>query len=400
MPFADEPRDLQMALATRVAGRLSHAPDSSRGGFVDLLEFFHRWDADYVIGQIEPEPGRTIAPDAGELRVLMMSGRRVSPLAEGRSGLLTGWHDRARAARIEGPGPVGTLVSMGICELLGVIRGERFAFLELMDAIKGPAQVVYTSDTPLVHSARIVAEQIRRIPAEREAIARDLAAGLAGGPIMPTPADWVFAGAMLNALGRSPVTETYQVIARDGLRNAGPADAIVLSAHSESSTIFRHRRLGYSLYSHDFRLGDAGPAYVGWLRAQFEPVRRTLDDIRADYDILIDLIRERAPATQILICNIMSSSGADDVQSYAAFDAPLGETLSSVHAKDINLMLCDLARERDIAVVDADAIAAELGGQRNVPDGVHQNGAMQAETRAEILRILRARGVPGFEPAG
>jgi hypothetical protein len=105
------------------------------------------------------------------------------------------------------------------------------------------------------------------------------------------------------------------------------------------------------------------------------------------------------PKTRLLICNMMSTSGLDDVQSYAAFDEPLGETLSGVHAKDMNLMLCDLARAHDIAVVDTDAIAAELGGADNLRGGIHQSGAMQAETRAEILHILRARGVPGFGPA-
>jgi hypothetical protein len=51
-----------------------------------------------------------------------MAGRRVTELAEGRSGLLTGWHDRSRARSVEDDGPVGTLLSLGICEMLGVIN--------------------------------------------------------------------------------------------------------------------------------------------------------------------------------------------------------------------------------------------------------------------------------------
>jgi hypothetical protein len=70
--------------------------------------------------------------------------------------------------------------------------------------------------------------------------------------------------------------------------------------------------------------------------------------------------------------------------------------LDSVRAKDLNLMLCDLARERDIAIIDTDAIAAEFGGRLSLPDGVHQNGTMQSEMRAEILHILRTRRAPGF----
>ena len=189
------------------------------------------------------------------------------------------------------------------------------------------------------------------------------------------------------------------MLARDGLRDAGPPDAILLSAHSEGRVVHRHRKLGFHVQSHHYRINDAGPAVRHWLSNDFELLRRTAETIRADYDVLIELLRAQVPNRQILICNMMSTLGQDDVQGYAAFDEPLGDILASVHAKDVNLMLCDLARGHDIAVVDADAIAAELGASRNLRDGMHQSGAMQAETRNEILRILRARGVPGFSAA-
>ena len=59
-------------------------------------------------------------------------------------------------------------------------------------------------------------------------------------------------------------------------------------------------------------------------------------------------------------------------------------------------MLCDLARDHDVTIVDADAIAAKLGGRYTMPDGVHTNGAMEAELRAEILRVLKIKKIPGF----
>jgi len=42
-------------------------------------------------------------------------------------------------------------------------------------------------DSQLVHNARVIAEQILRTDAEREAIAGDLARTLAGGAITPDP---------------------------------------------------------------------------------------------------------------------------------------------------------------------------------------------------------------------
>jgi len=206
----------------------------------------------------------------------------------------------------------------------------------------------------------------------------------------------MFAGAILNGLMTSHANERYTVLTRGGIRSVGPPNAIILSLHAENSAIMRHRKLGYSICCYSWQLARAGRAFPHWLRAHFEPVRRTPEDVHRDYRVLIDLIRAQAPTTQILISNMMSTSGIDDVPTYAGFDAPIGETLASVHSKDMNLMLYDLARERDIVIVDADAIAAELGARSNLHDEVHQSGPMQAELRAEILRILRARSVPGF----
>ena len=391
--FADEIRDLQIAVASPIGGRL-YRGSATFGGWQDLAPVTH-WRDKEILACIEPDSSQRSEADC-VVQLLMMASRRVTGLAEDRSGLLTGWHARSRVCHVDGDGPMGTLLSLGICEMLGVIKGESFALFELFGAIEGPAQVVFAADYCLIPSARILAEQISRTTKEIEAITQDLATGLAGGSVSPDAADLMFAGAILNALTTSHATERYTVLSRWGIRSVGPPNAIVLSLHAENSAIMRHRKLGYSISCYPWRLTDAGRALPHWLRAHFEPVRRTTEDVRRDYRVLIDLIRAQAPATQILISNVMSTSGADDVQSYAGFDPPIGETLASVHSKDMNLMLHDLARERDIAIVDADAIAAELGARSNLHDEVHQSGAMQAELRAEILRILRARSVSGF----
>ena len=252
----------------------------------------------------------------------------------------------------------------------------------------------------VVPNSRFLAEQITRTEEQYEAIARDLTQGLATGSVLASPQDWIFAAAILNLMQASPVTDRYPILTRSGLRQAGPANAVVLSLNAETKTLLRHRRLGYSLWLHNFRLNDAGPALQDWLTTNFELVSRTLGDIRQDYGKLIELIRKHSPGAQILICNKMSTDGFDDVQCYSAFDPPLGDTLASVEAKDMNLMLYDLATEHDIAVVDTDAIAARMGARAHLEGGVHQSGEMQAAQRCEILRILGQRGVPGFAARG
>jgi hypothetical protein len=392
--FADEQRDLQVALATPVGGTLRYAEGLNKGGF-EAFQNTTLWAPETVVGYIDREANGLSAAGDVELSLMMMAGRRASGLAEVRAGLLTGWFDRSRACKADGNGHIGTLLSLGTCELLA-IRGERMAFLEFLEAVEGPAHIVNVSDMQLVHSTRVVAEQIRRTTAERAAISDDLAKTLSAGPIVLTPADWIFAGAMLNDLQTSPTNETYAVLTRSGLCAAGPPDAIVLSLNSEGSVLLRHRRLGYSASFHDFRLSDAGPAFRNWLRMNFEPVRRTLDDIRDDYGQLIEAVRGVNPTAEILVNNLVSSKAREDIQNYSWFEEPLGNTIASVRAKDMNSMLSDVARDHGIAIVDSDAIAAELGAFRAIPDSVHPNGLMQAEMRAEILRILRARRVPGF----
>jgi len=96
----------------------------------------------------------------------------------------------------------------------------------------------------------------------------------------------------------------------------------------------------------------------------------------------------------------MSTSADEDIQNYQGFDEPMGDMLAEVHARDMNLMLHDVAREEPYAsIIDLDTIAAEMGAGRNLPDGLHSSGALQAELRAEILHVLRETGVPGFGPA-
>jgi hypothetical protein len=397
-PFAEEARDFQVAFATRLGGRLHRSPETSLGGFLDQLVYYQNWMPDFAIGHVqcrpsERPPGYDV--DGENLRLLMLAGRRVTEIAEVRSGLFTGWHDRSRAWWGGEAAAFGSLLCLGICEQVGVIRGDKHAFLEIFAAASGPAQVVYCPDDVLVPSAAVLAGQLARTSAEASEIAADFSRSFAAAAVPPTPDAWVFAGAWMSALLRSPFADPCDVLTRRGLQRIEGPDAVLLSLNAESEIVLRHRRLGYALQSHDFRIAEAGPAVQAWLRAEFDRVVRTPDDIRRDYCQLIDAVRARGN-TQFLVLNVISTSGHDNVDCYAPFEQPLGRTLRSVRARELNLMLHDLARERGVAIVDVDAIAAELGTERHAPDGVHCSGSMQGAIRGEILRLLDERGVPGF----
>ncbi|HEY8244911.1 MAG TPA: hypothetical protein VII68_15705 [Casimicrobiaceae bacterium] len=389
--FADEARDLQIAFATRVAGTLKRGADTSRGGFLDRLPELERWQAGQTIGHVETSAGDAANGDA--LRPLFVAGRRVVEVAEDRSGLLTGWHDRLRAWWGDGDTPPSTLMGLGICDQSTLFRGDAEPFHEWFAAARGPAHVVFVPDHVLAPCAAVLTEQLGRTRDEVQAIRDDFTQSFA--KLAPSPEDWMLAGSLLAAVLRSPLNERLEVLGPAGIVPTRGVDALVLSLNAEQPRLWRHKTLGYAVSVHGYRLKEAGPALTSWLLREFESVRQGVDDARRDYDALIAALRAHGVGA-ILVMNAMSTSSYEDVTTYASYDAPLSSTLGSVRAKELNLMLHDVSRAHDVSIVDNDAMAAELGSARHLTDGVHGSGALHAALRADILRILRERGVAGF----
>lgn len=402
-PFAAEQGQVQVAFASPVGGRLHWSTMASRGGWHDILPVFQRWQAEDAFGYVEEPTSRD--GDECQVRRLFAAGRLV--LNEGYESpfeMLGGWYDRRRAWWGNGPGRPTTLLCLGTCEQQGMILGEQGSFRELFAATSGPAQVVYVPDTSLVPTAPIALAGLQRSPAEAARITEDAiqsfrtVAGPDATPIGPGLENWIFLHRLLAALSRSPLTDTYPVVGADGLQETGPADVVLLSLSSEARTILRHRKLGYPIWCHPWRLNQAQGPFREWLRREFEPVRRTQEDIGRDLRSLIAAIHERTGAL-VLILNVVSTSASEDVYTYAGFDPPLAETLASVRSKELNLIVHDVCRNQKAAVVDLDAVVAELGTAEHLPDGIHGSGRLQAAVRAEIVATLQAAGVPGFNSA-
>ena len=388
-PFAAE--YLQLVFASPIGGRFRH-PGGAHGGFLDRLNGF-AWDPEVEIGTIEAPVGET-AGDAGSTRLLMLAGRNLADIADDRSGLLTGWHDQCRAWW--GDGAAATLVGLGTCEQAALLRGDGGYFREMFEQACGPAHLIAFQDEPLVPCARTLAEQLGFTAADRAAIAADIAATFPVGPHVPRPDEWLFMGALLNALIRSPITDTHDLLGRGGLARSAPPAALSLSLTAELPQAGRHRRLGYTLNCHGYRLARTGPAVRHWLRTHFEPIPRAPDDIARDYRTLLRRLRGgMRPA--LFVFNSVSTQSYEQIQNYAALDEATLNALGTVRAKTLNLILHDLAREDPaFHIVDVDAIVAEMGMRAHLPDGVHPSGALQAEIRAELLRLLAAAGLPGF----
>lgn len=390
IPLSDE-MELHVAFAPPVGGRLRIAGGSSPGGYLNTMGL-HVWNPDDVIAHLEAlsESDHSAQIGSLEMRLLMIAGRRMSALADTNIGILPGWHSRSRAWWCDGSGAeLSTLLCMGVCDAAGVVRGNETPFVEAFEATPSAAQLVYVPDHPMVPCAPILFEQLTRSSAQNEAIASDLSSGLTSGRTAPDSNDWMFAGALLASLQNSPMRDTYDVLTPQGLHQLGPANTILMSLNSEVRSILRHKKLGYAVQMLRHRQTAAGPAIRSWFASEFEPVKRSIDDIQRDYRQLIETVAAQTGA-RILILNRMSTSGFEDITSYVSFDAPMGDTLENIAAKEMNLMLHDLAEECDFSIVDVDAIAAELGGSQNLPDGVHHSAAMQAMVRSEVLHIVNS----------
>jgi len=389
-PFAEE-RELQVVCAPRVGGRVLYDSAAAPGGYLSVLGI-NLWEADTVLGHLEPD-GSAAEPDGdpGQLRLLMLAGRRMTPLVDVHSGLLPGWNGRSRGWWC-GPGetPVGetpvTLLSLGICDVTGVIMGEQCAFLEMFRAETAPTQFVFIPDHPIAPAAPVLLDQLERTDAQLRAITTDLQAGLARAGT-PTANDWMFAGTMLATLEQCPIRDSYDLISPSGFTKSKPANAILLSLNSEPPTMLRHKTLGYHIHILRHHQNAAGPAIRNWLATAFESVPRTTADIKKDYESLIDAIAKSTGA-RVLVLNRMSTSGDENISTYAPFDSPLSATLANIASKELNLMLHDIAPGRNLAIIDIDAIAADIGGSEHLPDGMHQSREMQEILRAEILHFL------------
>ncbi len=381
-PFGPE-TVLQVALASPAAGRLRADPETAFGGYLDFLGV-QAWNGDSVIGTLETAQD---SPAPLRMRHCMLAGKLLTSLANFGTGLLPGWHVRARAWRRETAGIPKTLLSLAMCDVRGPLRGAQEAFIELFEEAPSQWHVVVASNELVVPNAVCVREQFLRDEAGFDLIARDIERVIFNGPVEPTPRDHFFAGLLLESLRTSPIRERHHIITNAGLETSGPPAAIILSANAEQMFMLRHKTLRYHLQLYHFQFAAMGPATKAWLRGSFEQVDRTIASIRNDYEALFAAVRAEID-TQFIVLNRMSSSGREDLAYYAPFEAPLATTLAHIAAKEINLILHDLAAARLTYIIDIDEIAAEIGGAQHLPDGVHQSGEMQARIRAEIIRLM------------
>lgn len=394
--FKEEARDLQLAMLAPIGGRVWPRSGMALGG----------WRESHVQERWVDEPFATVESDELATHdhrpapLVLVAGRRLTEAAEVRSGLLTGWHDRARASYV-GEEPVGTLMAAGICDIERGLRGPGHAFVEFVHSAPAPIQLISLTDTCLVPAAPVLFDQLLRTPSIMETITADMTQSLLSGPVSPTSIDLMFCGALLRTMSHSPLTEPVTTMTRHGLHTSAGPDALLLSLRAEESRLLRHRRLGYTLAFHNYRLRDAGEASRQWLRNHFDVIHRSTTQVRDDYIRLLDALRSLRPGMKVMIYNGLSTLGGDDLQTYVGQIQPLENALPSVLFRSRNLMLLELARSDGIGVVDIDAIAADLGAMEHLPDGLHGDGTFNAAVRAEVLATAARMGIRGFRaPSG
>jgi hypothetical protein len=195
-------------VAPTVAGRVRIPPEEG-GGLLDRWAVYP-WDVDDAIAVLDLDHAiDSLDENNGTLRLLMLAGRRMSWAVDSDTALLPGWNAHARAWW----GDVSqgrSLLSLGLCDAADIVRGVQFGFVELFASATFPAHVTQLSEHPIAFCSRLLVEQQRRTPAQREAIAADVMRGLAdlSGPA-PTPEDLFYAGAFLRQLNATPITDEH-----------------------------------------------------------------------------------------------------------------------------------------------------------------------------------------------
>jgi hypothetical protein len=409
LPLAEEQNDLQVVLAPRTGCTLGYKDDLSKGGYQDMVAG-SAWNEGEIIGSIEGE--------SDELLALVLAGRRGFENGEGRGALLAGWHERVRGSwEGESQAQFGTVLALGTCEQTGLFRGEDMAFLSWFGRAPGSAQLVAVSDERCVHSSAVLLQHLRRSPAEASAITEvvhswiaerltrkdsesfpafqpDAARGTLQGR-WPESQCLLYAMHLLaEAVGTSPMLQRSELLSRRGVIEQAPPDAVVLTLGSEFAPHFRHRRTGWTIAIHGFRFGPfIGPAVVDWLQRDFEPLPRTVQDSERDLAALSDELAGRTGAT-LVVQNLVASSAADRISNYSWLGDAFSQSVPVINT-EANLVLSELTRHHRIAVIDSDALAAELG-VRHCPDRFHASGELLSAQRAEVHRVLRELRVPGF----
>ena len=377
-------RTRQVAVASPIAGRLRIPQHKSSDGLLGIWPV-RAWLPEDVLATVEgegPDPGE--GARAQNLLLMVIAGRRAAWPVDSDASLLPGGNWLARAWW-GGTEPRRSLLCLGLCDVSGIVRGKHSAFTELFEAAPFACHVAHFSEHPVIPCSLVVLEQLQRSPAQRQAITADILAALTAGTA--NAEDLSFASLMLRQLCAQPITEGHNCLTETGTVEVGPAGTILLSLSSEPQSLLRHRTLGYHVYILSGDARAAGPAMRKWLKAAFEPVRRKADHIQRDLVQLVAGVRA-ATGGRIIVINRMSTSGREQIYSYAAFESPLGATLSYAAAKEMNVMLDDLAAEGQVGVIDIDALAAEFGGEAHLPDAIHHSALMQVALRAELVRHL------------
>lgn len=411
VPLPEERNDLQVVLAPAAACTLRYPEANAGGGYRDFVDGGEWRAGEYVADADGLEGDATLVP-------MVLAARRGFESGEGRGSLLAGWHEQVRGFWQGTDGErTGTVLALGTCEQTAVFRGEDTAFLSWFACAPGPAQVMAVGDERCVHSSAVALQHLRRTPAEGQAIAAAVHEWIAGRMgqlgaasfpgLAPEAARGTLRGRwpeaqelayafnlMAEAVGTSPIIERTELITRQGIVEAAPPDAIAMTLGSEVAPHFRHRKTGWLVAMHGFRFGPyIGPAATEWLRRDFEPVKRSVADVERDLAALADEVQARTGGL-LVVQNLVASSAADRVANYSWLGDAFDENVS-VFGNEANLMLAGLTRGRRMALLDSDALVAELGAN-HIPDRFHGSGELVEAQRREVHRILKAFGIPGF----
>ena len=215
---------------------------------------------EFVIGHVECERGFDADGETTRSPMLGRTARRGNRRRD-RSGLLSGWHDRSRAWWGDGDAPFG---DAGLPRALRPDRRHprraRRRSWKCSQRCRGPAHVAYFPDDALVPCAAVAAGQLERTPEAGARDCRRLRALVRRGHGRADAGRLDFreraaVGAAALAARRAP----RRADARPACAASRRRTPCCCRSTPEAPFVLRHKRLGYTLLCHGYRIVEAGP---------------------------------------------------------------------------------------------------------------------------------------------
>ena len=129
---------------------------------------------------------------------IIAAGKRYASFAENRSGILSGWFERSRAWVGDKGHIKNTILTLGICDILDALKGTQVAYLDFIQLMPTPSQIILFPDGVLIPTAAMALDQLERSTKNINEITVNFSTMIKNNPQIFSAEDYIFLGSVLK----------------------------------------------------------------------------------------------------------------------------------------------------------------------------------------------------------